>query len=1190
MLNSLSIGPQVRNLKSKKQKLQGISSPSQRKKEREHRLKQVDEILNFQPSYQTINHISPQQIFVAKRNTLADKQSPFKETTHTPGNNVVNLNENVDDDMMPLEQEPHAQIEPPLYFETRINHKQSKNKESSRIWNPQDQQDLIGAKLHSSNESSIWFDQLNLGSQTERLKEKKNKLLFQQFMNSKNFKETFMNNDGSQKQKQVSLNIHKKGSAQKQNTISQNLSSRIQKYQLYSTAASNNLSMNTYKTLKISMQAAPNMHYCAKKNGDLEEDFTQAEKRQSLNLHNISQQHHGLLGSIEIKSPQKLSTGAFNSPYLDISPVKLTLEPEKLIEDGRIFKTLLSFLTLTETINFYNLNKNLIRQDYSKIIIKQQRKLILNLGLTRIERIRLWYNKTQLLEAKQLQKGQLPNLYRRLSKKQSAYHQEIITDAERTFPHILLFNNQSRAQDMLVRILNAIANHIPDLGYVQGMNFIVSSLLLILCNEEDTFYMMIQLLQKYKLKDMFLNNFDQLRLLCFQLEQFIKAYLPKLNEVFENQNIDSEYFATRWFLTLFTADLSIEIVQTVIDLFMVEGYKSLIKLALAILNQTFKIFKEGQIPHLSFQTESEGYVDLLKHFSDEIMVESHHLITDAQNFKVTSKLMQDMEKLYMKESRPSKKRIERNIRMGRPPNEQKYRGCRSSSLRNRMLVINLNDKKKYEWRILPLLPSKINEMEDPTKQQNYENFDQFLDAFDRSNFDSQSQLTTPDEKNDLQSIFSECEEIKGSDEGGINNMRSNKKPYASRMVMSNKKQNRNCIKNNQLSQLIQPLIFNYNDSNEGIRLKEKSNMLKINQRKMKSINAQQKFTSQDTVTLRTQTQMSSIESENVNIESRIDLGIPRKIAQIINNEENFLTASSQKHAFTDIKGEDRRSKYPNGDKPMEKLPLSKKIIQQSPKNQNFNKFKQRFTEKHKMKVPSNITSNINQNQESSKKKSSTHEKQSQPQEKTIVKQKQTFTKPQIIFQNMHLTQLQHSQPSFNEKNQTAAQLRLHLQNMEPRKLNTQSSNQQLAPVNIVSSSMQGFTLQQHLQIAKKQKKSINKSQNRSLRSNFSQSIDYDNFNTVQQNTLEFYPSHEDSLHQPSSNVKLPSSKINLYGWNNSSTQQLDSPKVTKINPIKLKQKLDDDVGKATVLPFQIRNLDTGEITNQDPFMREYGIM
>ena len=74
---------------------------------------------------------------------------------------------------------------------------------------------------------------------------------------------------------------------------------------------------------------------------------------------------------------------------------------------------------------------------------------------------------------------------------------------------------------MLIRILNAVANQMPDLGYVQGMNFIAASLLLILCNEEDTFYMMIQLLKKYKLKDMYLNNFNQLKLLCFQLESFV---------------------------------------------------------------------------------------------------------------------------------------------------------------------------------------------------------------------------------------------------------------------------------------------------------------------------------------------------------------------------------------------------------------------------------------------------------------------------------------------------------------------------------------------------------------------------------------------------------------------------------------------------------------------------------------------
>jgi hypothetical protein len=37
--------------------------------------------------------------------------------------------------------------------------------------------------------------------------------------------------------------------------------------------------MNTHKTMKISMQAAPNMHYCSKKNGDQEEDIALMDNR-----------------------------------------------------------------------------------------------------------------------------------------------------------------------------------------------------------------------------------------------------------------------------------------------------------------------------------------------------------------------------------------------------------------------------------------------------------------------------------------------------------------------------------------------------------------------------------------------------------------------------------------------------------------------------------------------------------------------------------------------------------------------------------------------------------------------------------------------------------------------------------------------------------------------------------------------
>lgn len=111
----------------------------------------------------------------------------------------------------------------------------------------------------------------------------------------------------------------------------------------------------------------------------------------------------------------------------------------------KVVKSLLSFFTMTETIQFQNLNKKMIRKPYDKLVKKHQRSLIINSGLTRVERIRLWYNKTQLLKAKKIQKGQLPHLYRRLAKKPSSFYNEILIDADRTFPHILLFNNKGKA-------------------------------------------------------------------------------------------------------------------------------------------------------------------------------------------------------------------------------------------------------------------------------------------------------------------------------------------------------------------------------------------------------------------------------------------------------------------------------------------------------------------------------------------------------------------------------------------------------------------------------------------------------------------------------------------------------------------------------------------------------------------------
>lgn len=80
---------------------------------------------------------------------------------------------------------------------------------------------------------------------------------------------------------------------------------------------------------------------------------------------------------------------------------------ESLFAEGnaRIVRAVIGYLTMTESILFENINKERVRKPYRKFIARHQRFLIINIGLTRVERLRLWYNKTQLLQAKKVQKG-----------------------------------------------------------------------------------------------------------------------------------------------------------------------------------------------------------------------------------------------------------------------------------------------------------------------------------------------------------------------------------------------------------------------------------------------------------------------------------------------------------------------------------------------------------------------------------------------------------------------------------------------------------------------------------------------------------------------------------------------------------------------------------------------------------------
>jgi len=113
---------------------------------------------------------------------------------------------------------------------------------------------------------------------------------------------------------------------------------------------------------------------------------------------------------------------------------------------------------------------------------------------------------------------------------------------DRTFPHLQYFLKGNEGYFKLEKLLRAISIYYKKLGYVQGMNFIVGTILLNFQNDEvmysnnlkDAFWMIISMLVNFKYDKLlcFENNNYKFKLLCFQIDNFVKAYLPQLAKNF----------------------------------------------------------------------------------------------------------------------------------------------------------------------------------------------------------------------------------------------------------------------------------------------------------------------------------------------------------------------------------------------------------------------------------------------------------------------------------------------------------------------------------------------------------------------------------------------------------------------------------------------------------------------------------
>lgn len=178
-------------------------------------------------------------------------------------------------------------------------------------------------------------------------------------------------------------------------------------------------------------------------------------------------------------------------------------------------------------------------------------------------------------------------------------------DLDRTFPGIVEFGDERKRQ--LASILQAFSCLFPKVGYCQGMNFVAGFILLSSTaapdsSPEDAFFMLVQVMAKYRASLLFCDGLPLLKLYTFQFCIMLEKLFPEVHRHFVRENVTPELYVTKWFLTVFTQPLPFAVATRLWDLIVCDGLQALVHLALA----SVKLLRRRLV-----RQSTEGVLELL---------------------------------------------------------------------------------------------------------------------------------------------------------------------------------------------------------------------------------------------------------------------------------------------------------------------------------------------------------------------------------------------------------------------------------------------------------------------------------------------------------------------------------------------------------------------------------------------------
>jgi hypothetical protein len=104
-------------------------------------------------------------------------------------------------------------------------------------------------------------------------------------------------------------------------------------------------------------------------------------------------------------------------------------------------------------------------------------------------------------------------------------------------------------------------------------------------DEGEAFTILVKLMSKYGLREMFAHDMRGLHLHLYQFERLLEDLEPALACHLHRRGVSPQLYATQWFLTLFAYRFPLQLVLRIYDMIFSEGLSIILKFGLAIMQR-----------------------------------------------------------------------------------------------------------------------------------------------------------------------------------------------------------------------------------------------------------------------------------------------------------------------------------------------------------------------------------------------------------------------------------------------------------------------------------------------------------------------------------------------------------------------------------------------------------------------------